>query len=282
MPRSPRPVENPPQTLPLELYWKQSKRWKNSGPEILANYDAESITVYIEVSKVIAEAAVQQQHGFRVGHEPIRVYTSFIPMQAFTEWNTKFDPVYKLDYQKKILAIRRHQMKPSRLIYNMNKTDHRREQRHTLAVCVKRKVFDHWLELAQSMDDSKYVWCHNMNDVGDEFHNTESFNGWNFMEGWWRYNKVEEPDVAYRWVNDVYPCLPLDGSSPQQRLARKVLQLRLHGNVAIDLDAPGGSLGVEDITPFVNEMRPRLTHSQMVPDLWSPSESIYPFTHLKL
>ncbi|SAM02271.1 hypothetical protein [Absidia glauca] len=282
MPRSPLPVEHPPESLTLEPYWKQSGRWPSSGQSILANYNADSITIYMDVSKVIAERAVKKQRGFRVGHEPMRVYTSFVPMQAYTEWNTKLDPPHKLKYQQDIIAIRERRMKPSRAVYEnnnnniTNRNSSNSEQRRTLAVRIERRIFDHWIEIAKPIteEDAPYL-----DDVGDLFHGTEDFNGWVFLDGYWRYHMYEKPDVAYRWVNDVHPCLPLNGARPQQRLARQSLQLRLHGDMAIALDR--ACLGVEDITPFVNEMRTRLTLKQIVPDLWTPTESPYPAPSFK-
>ncbi|ORZ13513.1 hypothetical protein BCR42DRAFT_452856 [Absidia repens] len=286
MSRTPLPVENPPKSLTIEPYSKQNRHWPSSGPTILAQFDDDTIVVYVETSKLVAAHAVKKQHGFHSEFEPLRVYTSFIRSQAQFEWNSKFDPLEKLKYQQEILRIRQQQeeelanrFKKKKKKRNRAKDDNDNgdnddnadkdilndypQQRHTLAVRIRRSTFDQWIETA-SLEDSD-----DLLNAGDDFDVEGDYIGWRFgqmdsdsWQPWWfgRYHN----DVVYRWVNDTYPVLPLNGVAPHQRLARKSLELFLF-------------LSIEDITPFVNEIRARLTNHKQgnVKDIWSPSERPY-------
>ncbi|ORZ13514.1 hypothetical protein BCR42DRAFT_65196 [Absidia repens] len=296
MSRTPLPVENPPKSLTIEPYSKQNRQWPRSGPTILAQYDDDTIVVYVETSKLVAAHAVKKQHGFRRRFEPLRVYTSFIRSQAHFEWNSKFDSPEKLKEQQKILRIRQQQEEEQANRFKKKKKKQNRakdnddnddnadkddlnnypQQRHTLAVRIRRSTFDQWIETASLEDSDDRL------NAGDDFDDNGLYIGWRFVQSymenwqpWWvgRYHN----NVVYRWVNDTYPVLPLNGAAPHQRLARKSLELFLCRNAATVLTSPKTVLSVEDITPFVNEIRARLTNHKQgnVKDIWSPSERPY-------
>ncbi|CAO3595913.1 unnamed protein product [Absidia cylindrospora] len=291
MSRTPLPVETPPRSLTIEPYWKQNGQWPSSGPVILAQYDDDTIVVYVETSKVVAAHAVETQHGFRSGFEPLRVYTSFIRSQAQFEWNSKFDSPEKLKHQQKTLGVR------PRRIYPFGKMKIKRryasdnddnddddeldpvnndfehpQQRHTLAVRIRRSTFDQWIKEATSADPEGAF------DDGDDFDATGNYNGWKYGKGYWRpWSSTHYDGIVYRWVNDTYPVLPLNGTASHQRLARKTLELFLYKKTATAFTSPKTVLSIEDITPFVNEIRARLANHKQgnVKDIWSPSERPY-------
>ncbi|ORZ13515.1 hypothetical protein BCR42DRAFT_418470, partial [Absidia repens] len=289
---TPLPVETPPKSLTIEPYWKQNGQWSSSGPEILAQYDDDTIVVYVETSKVVAAHAMETQHGFRSGFEPLRVYTSFIRSQAHFEWNSKFDSPEKLKHQQKTLRIR--QRLASEPIYPFRKMKKKKryegddnneiepdpvntnferpQQRHTLAVRIRRSTFDQWVREATLADSEE-----DFGD-GDDFDGTEDFNGHKYGQLYWRsWPWTHYDGVVYRWVNDIYPMLPLNGAASHQRLARKTLELFLYNDAAKMFTSPKTVLSIEDITPFVNEIRARLTNHKQgnVKDIWSPSERPY-------
>ncbi|CAO3595916.1 unnamed protein product [Absidia cylindrospora] len=280
-----------PQLFLLRLFLYQNRQWPRSGPEILAQYDDDTIVVYMETSKVVAAQAMETQDNFRWGATPLRVYTSFIRSQASFEWSSKFDSPEKLMRQHKNTRCRRPpKIEPRRRRKkkrNSNEDDDdddddkfevevHPQQRHTLAVRIRRSTFDQWIENAQLMDSESIVNAGDnldprMNYIERRYpprpkHYWPTWWGWRYPHG-----------VAYRWVNDIYPELPLNGAAPHQRLARKTLELFLFSNAVAVFIAPKTVLSVEDITPFVNEIRARLTHHKQsnVKDIWSPSERPY-------
>ncbi|CAO3595915.1 unnamed protein product [Absidia cylindrospora] len=288
------PVENPPKSITIEPYWKQNKQWPNSGPMILAQYDDDTIVVYVETSKVVAAHAVETQHGFRSGFEPLRVYTSFTRSQAHFEWNTTVDSPEKLMYQQKKIRSRRppkiepRRRRKSKRNGNDNgngngnddddddEVDEHPQQRHTLAVRIRRSTFDQWIKEAKSVDPENHV------NAGDDFDTCGFYIGYHYGQGDWQnwqswWDGQYHNGVLYRWVNDIYPVLPLNGAAAHQRLARKTLELFLFSNAATVCTSPKTVLSIEDITPFVNEIRARLTHHKQgnIKDIWSPSERPY-------
>ncbi|CAO3595914.1 unnamed protein product [Absidia cylindrospora] len=286
------PVENPPKSITIEPYWKQNKQWPSSGPMILAQYDDDTIVVYVETSKVVATHAVETQHGFRSGFEPLRVYTSFIRSQAHFEWNSKSDSPEKLKHQQKTFRIRQklgqEQIYPFRKMKKkkryagddndeyerdpINSDFQRPQQRHTLAVRIRRSTFDQWMKEATVADSEADF------DDGDDFDATEDYLGFKYGQWFWQSWPTTHYDgVVYRWVNDTYPVLPLNGAASNQRLSRKTLELFLYNKTATVFTSPKTVLSIEDITPFVNEIRARLTHHKQgnIKDIWSPSERPY-------
>ncbi|KAI8086283.1 uncharacterized protein BX664DRAFT_335422 [Halteromyces radiatus] len=249
------PVNHIPNTIAIEPYWKQHKKWPTSENTMLSQYDKDSVVVYQTVSKEVAAYGVKYQEligsdgyaGLRKERKrwtrlpeirhPVSIYPSFLGAQYAWEWNSKINEA----------SIR---------------------QQRTLAIRIRREIYDEWLKMAKQDDGEElydYDFCDNCRYP--DYH-------WVFADASYKARNMSL--LTYCWINDMYPVLPLDGSSPHQRLPRKVMRLLLRGSMVNQFVSPHTILSIEDITPFVVEMRSRLTdHKSNIKDIWTPSERVY-------
>ncbi|CAO3626967.1 unnamed protein product [Cunninghamella blakesleeana] len=256
-------INHLPTTIKIERYLdQQQKYWPTSGKALLAQFDEESVIVYLATSQSVADYAVEHQSlsgidgEFKLKKRSTWVRSSFLYMNQRSWWNTKD---------------------------SRNVGEENTKQARTLAIRIRRTTFDNWIENAIINELPQYQPLES--DASDS-ENDEIDAEWiNDIEKW-KEAKLKA-SVTYKWVPDRLPCLPLDGTKRHQKLPRKVIQFLLKGSMLSWFASTESILSIEDITPFVHEMRDRLIdldkqyiHSpshlnQLLKDIWIPSERIY-------
>ncbi|CAO3618716.1 unnamed protein product [Cunninghamella echinulata] len=250
------PVKHLPNTIQVEQYLNQQRYLPRSGNALLAQFDNTSVVVYIAVSKSIAKYAVEHQTLSGVGSEfklnrTSWIKPSFLFMNQRSWWNTKDLHQVGDDYAK---------------------------QARTLAIRIRRDTFDHWIDHAiTNAYPPSQQHTYSDGDEGGESIMTD-------IEKW-KQDKLNA-NVTYQWVPDRLPCLPLNGTQRHQKLSRNVIQFLLSGPVLSWFASSETILSIEDITPFVEEMRSRLVQldqknmnalqwNKAMKDIWVPSERVY-------
>ncbi|ORZ25668.1 hypothetical protein BCR42DRAFT_400637 [Absidia repens] len=251
----PEPVTNIPYTLLLEPYLTKenldqvysSATHEDGSQIILAHQDSDtsSVTVYQAFSDPIADYAVKYQtFEGAPGYKTTRmtwIKPSFLWMQYRSGWNTK---------------------------------DAR--QTRTLAIQLTAPFFD---SLVQSAVRSSYRHHTRSNNDGADIYSTKE--DWDHARG--------QTNVVVQWDPQYTPNV----QTPERvtGTTRRAIQLGLKGDAAAMLargvavtsgdGQTNGVLSIEDITPFVNEMRIRLeadknkTGNERFANLWVPKERPY-------
>ncbi|KAI7855485.1 hypothetical protein BDC45DRAFT_506357 [Circinella umbellata] len=120
------------------------------------------------------------------------------------------------------------------------------KQERTLAVRIKREAFDYIVSIAIG---SRFI---------EEFHGTKE-----------NYEKIKkQSEVRRQWDPDYVPNLEF------KRLERRAIQLGLRGSI-LRRYATEWIVSIEDITPYVEEMRQRLQDTKDPISLWVPVERVY-------
>ncbi|KAI9306771.1 hypothetical protein BJ944DRAFT_262994 [Cunninghamella echinulata] len=255
-------VEHLPKTIQVEQYLNQQRYLPSSGNALLAQFDNTSVVVYIAVSKSIANFAVEHQtlsgvdSGFKLNRASW-IKPSFLFMNQRSWWNTKDTHQVGDDYAK---------------------------QSRTLAIRIRRDIFDYWINHATTNaypPSQQYIYRDGDEGMGGV--NEDSVSTMTDIEKW-KQDKLKA-NITYQWVPDRLPCLPLNGKQIHQKLSRNVIQFLLRGPVLSWFASSETILSIEDITPFIEEIRSRLVQldknmnvlqwNEAMKDIWVPSERVY-------
>ena len=202
--------------LRIKKYTEQTKAWPQEGKHILAQYDDDSIVVYQAYRKSIGRFAAENQFfGGDFSYSRMTwIKPNFLWMMYRSGWGTK----------------------PGQEI--------------TLAIRLKRTVFDNYLSLA----------------VASSFAQTsiESHDKWK--------DSVVNSEVRLQWDPDHYP----NGAKE----TRKAIQLGIRG-AELKAFKGEGIIEIQDISDFVNEQRENVNDNNLG-DLLTPDETIYVPTDSKI
>jgi len=202
--------------LRINKYTEQTKAWPKQGKHILAQYDDNSIVVYQAYRKSIGRFAAENQFfGGDFSYSRMTwIKPNFLWMMYRSGWGTK----------------------PGQEI--------------TLAIRLKRTVFDNYLSLA----------------VASSFAQTsiESHDKWK--------DSVVNSEVRLQWDPDHYP----NGAKE----TRKAIQLGIRGT-ELKAFKGEGIIEIQDISDFVKEQRENVNDNNLG-DLLTPDETIYVPTDSKI
>ena len=202
--------------LRINNYQKQKQDWPQEGKHILAQYDNDSIVVYQAYRKSIGQFTAKNQFfgGYFSYSRMTWIKPNFLWMIYRSGWGTK----------------------PGQEI--------------TLAIRLKRTVFDNFLSLA----------------VASSFAQTsiESHDKWK--------GSVANSEVRLQWDPDHYP----NGAKE----TRKAIQLGIRGT-ELKAFKGEGIIEIQDISEFVKEQRENVKDNKLA-DLLTPDETIYVPTDSKI
>jgi len=195
--------------LMIKNYQQQKQQWPQQGQHILAQYDSDSIIVYQAYKKSIGHFAAKNQFfgGDFSYNRMTWIKPNFLWMMYRSGWGTKVG------------------------------------QELTLAIRLKRTVFDKYLSLAVA---SSFVQS--------SIDNHEK----------WKASIVDS-EIRLQWDPDHNP----HGAKE----VRKAIQLGIRGTQLNEFKGEG-ILEIEDISEFVNEQR-ELVNTHQLNDLRTPKENIY-------
>ncbi|CAO3633375.1 unnamed protein product [Cunninghamella blakesleeana] len=266
----PIPIEHLPKSFTLEPYLNEEnlkhrfqlpnfKEDPTSHHIILAHYDDESILVYQAFSSEIADYAVQHQKFegcpvYKLGRMTW-IKPSFLWMQYRSGWNTKDD-----------------------------------KQKRTLCIRLKRSFFDGLVndavkssfneEKEKKKDENENKNDHQVHDKKDGSHKNEIKTKQDWLEA------RKKSSVVVQWDPDYTPSLIPERINTNRRAIQLGLKgissNRLAKGVLLEENVNHGDIiSIEDITPFVNEIRGRLQDDMnkkgddRFANIWVPIERPY-------